>query len=75
MLWATINVVSLPACNSPISVQPTIETGLWNSAEAYRMCADNYAETQDDDHAIVDYDRAIGLKSDYAEAYNNRAGC
>lgn len=36
------------------------------------MRGDNYSEIQAYDRAITDYDEAIRLKPEYAEAYNNR---
>jgi len=65
-------MVFLSACGSHASVQPTIVTSALDTAEAYLLRGDRYSETQDYDHAVADYSEAIRLKSDYAEAYNNR---
>ena len=64
--------VFLPACGSQASVQPVIATGSLDTAEAYLRRGDSYSDIQDYDRAIADYDQAIRLKPDYAEAYNKR---
>ena len=50
--------------------QSSIATGPLNSAEAYLMRGDEYADIKDYAQAVADYTQAIQLKPDYAEAYN-----
>jgi tetratricopeptide (TPR) repeat protein len=66
--------VILSACSPPTITpsQPPIVAGTLDTAEAYLMRGDQYSSLKDYEHAIADYTRAIQLKPDYAEAYNNR---
>jgi tetratricopeptide (TPR) repeat protein len=64
----------LSACSSqvPTVSQPSVAIGSLETAEAYLMRGDDFSEIQEYDRAILDYDQAIRLKPDYAEAHNNR---
>lgn len=66
--------VILSACSPRAATpsQPAIVTGALETAETYLAHGDQYAGIKDFEHAIADYTRAIQLKPDYAEAYNNR---
>ena len=41
-------------------------------AVAYLARGDGYADNRDYERAIADYDEALRLRPDWAEAYNNR---
>ena len=64
----------LSACQIPAAkeAKPQIAPGTPDSAEAYLVRGDQYAGRKQYVLAIEDYNQAIKLKPDYAEAYNNR---
>ena len=64
----------LSACGVPVPVtpQPSISTNSFETAKEYLIRGDSFSAIKDYGRAILDYDQAIRLNPEYAEAYNNR---
>jgi Tfp pilus assembly protein PilF len=64
----------LSACNVqiPVTPEPSISTHSFETAKEYLIRGDRLSAAKDYGHAILDYDQAIRLNPEYAEAYNNR---
>jgi tetratricopeptide (TPR) repeat protein len=67
---------TLAACgvHNPVPSQTSVSvsTTPLQTANEYLMRGDTFSATQDYSHAILDYDQAIRLNPNFAEAYNNR---
>jgi tetratricopeptide (TPR) repeat protein len=57
---------------SAASAQPVRPPGSSASARFYLKRGEDFSGAREYDRAIADYTTAIGLKPDYAEAYNDR---
>ena len=70
----SIGILSACGVQTPVTSQPSpsVSTNSFETAKEYLVHGDNFSATKDYDHAILDYDQAIHLSPDYAEAYNNR---
>jgi len=71
-----ISIGVLSACSVQTSAVPqpsaSIATDSFETAKEYLIRGDTFSATKDYGHAISDYDQAIHLNPEYAEAYNNR---
>ena len=74
--WMVVIVFieTLAACGLqvPVTPEPSISTNSFETAQEYLIRGDSFSATKDYAHAILDYDQAIRLHPEYAEAYNNR---
>ena len=74
--WMVVIVLMeiLPACavQIPTTPEPPVSTNSLETAKEYLIRGDRFSAAQDYAHAILDYDQAIRLNPEYAEAYNNR---
>jgi tetratricopeptide (TPR) repeat protein len=74
--WMVVIVFieTLAACGVqvPVTPEPYVSTNSFETAKEYLISGDSFSVTKDYAHAILDYDQAIRLNPEYAEAYNNR---
>ena len=70
----SIEILSACGVQAPVTPQPSasVSTNSFETAKKYLIRGDNFSAIKDYDHAILDYDQAIHLRPEYAEAYNNR---
>jgi tetratricopeptide (TPR) repeat protein len=77
-LWmvAILFLETLSACgvHPPVTSQTSVSVATipLQTASEYLRRGDNFSAAQDYSHAILDYDQAIRLNPNFAEAYNNR---
>lgn len=74
LIVVVVSLGILSACGRQVvpTSQPSTPNNSLETAEAYLMRGDSYSEIEDYVHAIADYDQALRLKPDSAEADNNR---
>jgi tetratricopeptide (TPR) repeat protein len=70
----SIGILSACGVQAPLTPQPfaSVSTNSFETAKEYLIRGDNFSAIKDYGHAILDYDQAIHLRPEYAEAYNNR---
>ena len=72
ILVVCIGILSACGTQVPTTSEPSISTNSLETAKEYLIRGDSFSAAQDYAHAILDYDQAIRLNPEYAEAYNNR---
>jgi tetratricopeptide (TPR) repeat protein len=70
----TLLVGALAACGAraPATPKSYLSDHPLETAKEYLIRGDSFSAIKDYAHAILDYDQAIRLNPEYAEAYNNR---